>query len=467
MESTKSLSWNTQVILLILAVFVSVGIFRALHEDSDDLSASFIGCRLVATGQTAHLYAHDPDSFAEIGPDAPWQQAADEGHYAAFLHPYVQTPLWAWSLQPLCAGLSNNFLPFQRVFIVITLLSFAACIWLVAFFWAPSLYTPPAIALICLSLWFAEPFQYALALMQTHVIFFLLTLLALILAERKRAVSAGILLALAAAVKITPAALLIYWLLTRRWKAAASMTATSALLWGAAYLAVGSHVMRDYLATLDRVSHILLLSQNNQSFAAWIMAHAHPTKEDLAFHTFLLPTWVRLTSTGLFVLCTLLGGLIDRKMARRQTGSGAGQQVTYRAPMGAMIALVAATIFAPISWSHYSIILIAPLMILLNEQIVRVRQRNSFPALTQPSAGKVPSESVFAQRLRPRQLWIGVLIVIIAALNYQPFAAAAVQTVIHSLTLVRSHFYSEVLCLLTLFAASWTLHPLRPERRRL
>jgi hypothetical protein len=426
--------WKHAAILLIVGIFALLGVRRALDNDGDDLSASFIGCRLIATHQTAHLYAHDPRSFAEIGPDAPWQEAADDGHYRAFLHPYVQTPLWAWSLQPVCRAAKDGFPTFQNIFAVLTLLSFAACIGLVAFFWSPELYNPIPVALICLVLWFAEPFQYALALMQTHVLFLLLTLAALILAERKRPIPAGVLLALAAAVKITPGALVLYWLLTRRYKAAASMAVTSVLLWAAAYLAVGRQVMADYRATLDRVSHVLLLSQNNQSFAAWLMSRSYPAREMLVFNIFPLPTWVRLLSTALFVACTAMGGLMDRGTGDRSRSTSVPTRMP--APLGAMFALVSATIFAPISWTHYSIILLAPLMALLHEQAILLRTRP--PRLN--------------SWLAPR--WIAPLVLVIAALNFQPFAAGAVDTVIHTLTLVRSHFYSEVLCLLTL-AAAW------------
>ncbi|MGI4757820.1 MAG: glycosyltransferase family 87 protein [Janthinobacterium lividum] len=462
-KGTSLRSWNTIAILLILAVFAFCGIRRGLHQDSDDLSSSFIGCRLIAKGQVSHLYAHDPKSFAEIGPDAPWQDAADEGGFEAYLHPYVQTPLWAWSLRPLCTQASGGFYLFQRTFTVLMLCSFAACIWLVAFFWARSFYNPFAIALICLAFWFAEPFQYALSLMQTHVLFFLLTLLSLVLAERGRPIFAGILLALAAAVKITPAALLIYWLLTRRWKAAASMAAASAVLWIAAYLAVGPSVMQEYRATLDRVSHVLLLSQNNQSFAAWIMSRAYPAKEVLAFNTFVLPGWVRVVSSALFLLFTCVGGLIDRRTADSGSGSAPGQSVARKAPIGAMVALVAATIFAPISWTHYSIILVAPLMILLNEQILRIRER--YPALiAKLGLGEVGPGSVRQDGFLPAQLWIAALVGIIALLNYQPIAADALGTIIHSLTIVRSHFYAEVLCLLTLIAVAYS-DPLSRHKR--
>ncbi len=440
----RLLTWKNVAILAILGVFVSLGIHRALQEDGDDLSASYIACRLLATGNAAHLYSHDPENFSAIGPDAAWQQAADQGRYEAFLHPYVQTPLWAWSLQPLCIGPDSRFAFFQATFAVAVLLSFAASIVLIATCWAPELLQPIPIAVIALCLWFFEPFQYALALMQTHVLYFLLTLAALILAERRRPISAGVLLALAAAVKITPAALVLYWLLTRRWKAAASMAVTSALLWGAAYLAVGRQIMSAYLADLSRVSHVLLVSQNNQSFAAWAMAHLYPRKEILSFQAHAVPPALSLACNVLLLACTVTGGLLDRRRALDHLSP---------APLGAMIALVGATIFAPIAWSHYSIILLAPLMLLARQQILLLRR----------PASHAPQHPALLCVVR--RYWIAALLVVIFALNVQPFAAGAVETTIHRLTLVRSHFYAEILCLLTLFVVAWfeSRNQRRPE----
>jgi hypothetical protein len=235
-------------------------------------------------------------------------------------------------------------------------------------------------------------------------------------------------------VKITPAALVLYWLLTRRYKAAASMAVASGLLWAAAYVAVGTQVMDAYRMTLDRVSHVLLLSQNNQSFAAWLMSHFYPAKEMLVFQVFPLPAPVSLLSTALLVAGTAIGGLIDRN------SFSISHLSPSRAPLGAMFALVSATIFAPISWSHYSIILLAPLMVLVHEQAVLLRNR-------------------------PHRLgswWIGVSVAGIYALNVQPFAAGAVDTVIRPLTLVRSHFYSEVLCLVVLAGVAWSRRGRQP-----
>ncbi len=434
MKSRFSLSrrGNSWLTLVLLALFVALGFFRFtqnIEETGDDLGSSFLGCRLVATGDApGHLYAHDPVDFAAIGDDDEWQTAADEGGFESWLHPYVQTPLWAWSLQPLCTHL--RFPAFDRLFIALTLLSFAAIVALVARLWTPTLRSPLAIALILLALWFSTPFQYAMMLTQTHVLYLLLTLAALMLAERRRPVSAGTLLAVAAAVKLTPAIFLVYWLLTRRWRAAGAFVLVSALLLAAAHLTTGPALFADYLATLDRVSHTLLLSQNNQSLAAWFMGHLYSLAEVAHLRILPLPPALRLLGTALTLAAALLGGLLDRRRAPAVLPPS-----PIAVPLGALLTLIAATIFTPIAWTHYFIVLMPTLMVLA------------------------------AEARRRRSLTLALASALILALNLPPLATDVVDITIGPHSILRSQFFSGVLCLATLLAVALTRYRYQPPAR--
>jgi hypothetical protein len=409
--------WKVWSILAVLALFVGCGLLRFWEESGDDLASSYVGCRLMATGNASHLYSYDPVDFPAVGPDTAWQDAADWGNYEDFLHPYVQTPLWAYALQPICG---TSFAVFEHLFEISTLLSFAACVWLVARIWAPSLWNPYAIAITVLCLWFSQPFQYAMALMQTHVLFLLLTVGSLILAQRKSPVWAGLLLALAAAVKITPGILVIYWLLTRRWKAAASMILWSGALAVLTVVTTGHQATAEYLADLHRISRVLLLSFNNQSVASWWMSRFYPGQVG-KFRILPLPDAVRIGSMLLMIGLTIAGGIIDRHRENRLNREADATDP----PLGAMIGLIAATICAPIAWTHYFIVLLVPLMVLWE---VGRRMRN----------------------------WgIAVAVVLIAALNLRPLAMNMDLGKPDLLTVIRSEFYSGVLCLATLATVAW------------
>lgn len=419
LSSSRTRLW---LILLVLGLFVTAGLLRFRFAAGDDLSSSYIGCRILASGQPDHLYSYDPLRFSEIGPDPAWHAAARQGQFTGFLHPYVQTPLWALLLAPLCTR--TSFAAFNHLFAVLTLLSFAAVVWLVARFWTPRLLHPLSLAAVLLLLWFSVPFQYAMMLMQTHILFVLLTLASLLLAERRRPLLAGLLLAIAAAIKLTPGVLVLYWLLTRRWKAAASMAVCSALLFAITRAAVGPHLMATYLADLHRVAGTLLVEQNNQSFAAWAMGRSFPTDEIFDTQAYPLPNALRLLSTLLVIACALVGGLLDRLVPPPSVSP---------APTGALFALVGATIFTPIAWTHYSILLLAPLMLL-------------------------------AERARSlRSLALAACALVIVALTLPPLASDVINGDLGRFALVRSEFYAGLLCLVALAFSAYLQHKRQPN----
>lgn len=395
-------------ILAVLVLFVFVGSILYRHANGQDLASSYVGSRLLATGQAQHLFSHDAQDFSEIGDDDTWTDVAEGGGFFGFLHPYVQTPLWAYVLQPLCRRVS--FLTFNHIFVVLNMLTFAATFWLVAKYWTRSFFNPGAISLVIVALVLSQPFQYAIWLNQTHMLMLFLTVAALMLAERDWPVSAGLLLAYAASVKVTPGLLVVYWLMTRRYKAAASVLVWSAVLWFLTIAAVGHGLMHEYVENLHRISRVLLVSQNNQSFAAWIMAPFYPSDEVFDITMFPLPTAVRLGSSALMLLFTVWGGWLDRQ----RQGSG-----EHDAPLGAMMAILAATVFAPIAWTHYAIVLFIPMMMLADAN----------------------------RTLRSRWLWVVFAAALL--LNYRPLATDIVHGLIGPYSIVRGQFYS---CALTLLA---------------
>lgn len=400
---------NQASILLVIALFVFAGVhtWSGNTDTGDDLSSSFIGCRIVASGEALHhLYSHDPTDFTSIGPDQLWPDIADEGNFTGMLHPYVQTPLWAFLLRPLCTRL--GFLAFQKVFAVLMLGSLALTVWLIARFWTPSLFHPLPVALTLLLVWFSQPFRYSMFLMQTHALFLCMCIAGLLLAERRRPLLSGFLLAFAASVKLTPCLILLYWLVTRRWRAAASMAGWFVVLTAATIAATGLPLFRLYLSEIGRLGHLLLVAQNNQSFAAWWMAHFYPAAEAAKVTILPLPAGVRIVSSATMLALTLAGAWLDRR------------HPASRVPLGALIALVAATLFAPIAWTHYFILLIAPLML-------------------------------FAQQLLDRRtLWLAPFLLGALALSYPPLASDIIDWEIGRFSIVRNQFFAGMLCLIGL-----------------
>lgn len=326
---------------------VVFGLLRFRAAPGDDLSASFIGCRLLAAGEGASLYDFHPVWFHVVDTPA-WKAAAAAAGIGGFPHPYVQTPLWAWGLRPLCATLS--FAAFRELFLALALVALAALVEFSARAWAEKFLSPKWTVVALVAIAMTTPFTYAMWLVQTHVVFLALTVAALIAADRGRAAWAGSALALAAAVKITPALLLIYWLAKGQFRAAAWFVVVSALGVGAIWLAVGPDGFTAFVASMRRLSDVLLLSFNNQSLVAWLSFSPDRADEVFNWRTLALPPALKAVSTVASVACVAAAGL----WARRRPADGAP----------AAFALVALTAFSPIAWTHYYLALIPAAMIL-------------------------------------------------------------------------------------------------------
>jgi hypothetical protein len=393
---------------LVFAVFVAVGAALFWRSPGDDLSSSYIGCRLVLEGRSEALYAHDPTLFHVVD-DPAWKEAAHKGRFGGFLHPYVQTPLWAYVLQPACASL--GFPWFRRLFLLLGLLSLCATYAWVARDWAPRLrdwrWAAASLAVLGVSM----PFIYAMWLTQTHALFIALSVFALVSADRGRSARAGTALAVAATVKLTPALLLVYWAARGQWRAVAWCLAASVALLLATLLAAGPQTLAAYVDSMKRVSNVLLLSFNNQSLpAAW--AGRGAAGELWNWTIFPLAPGIKWLTTALSLLAVAAGGLIDRHPARRG--------------IGACVALVGMTVFAPIAWSHYYIVLLPAVMVLADRSL----------------APADPGRAV-----RAALLSCAVLIVV---LNLWPVALDPLHAGPAARGLVRSHFYSALLALAAL-----------------
>ena len=344
------------------------------------------------------VFAHDPVHFSDLSSDL-WSQLAARQGYTIELHPYVQTPLWAWSIQPLCTTL--GFTAFRTLFLVLGLLSLIGMVEIAARAWAPSFRSWWRIALLLAVTFFSMPFVYAYALGQTHAEILFLSMLALFLSERGRPYAAGAALALAAAIKITPIFLVLYWMAAGRWREAIAAILVTVLLSLGAVAFTGVDLTLQFIAALRRVSDIWLLSFNNQSIAT-LFASPEQVAVGVADFTVLpLPLSVKLFCLAWTAGFALLTGYLARAATPLIQGATA------------LTALVATSLAAPIAWSHYYLFLIPACMVLLEMK---------------------------------RPVWIA-LAAVIAAFNCPPIALdqrAFQQDVVG---LLRSHVYSGLLAI--------------------
>lgn len=395
-------------------VFVAYSLFRYWHAPGNDLSSSYFACRLLANGDGGHIYDFHPTLFNVVDTPA-WITAASNAHFTGLLHPYVQTPLWAWGLQPLCTNLS--FGAFSTVFLCAALLSLAVTIEIVARTWADKFLQPKVLAILLLAVVVSTPFQYAMWLVQTHALFLMAAVLALYLAERDRPIWAGALLAVACAVKITPGLLLIHWLIGGRRHAALWFIVCSLALAVLTPAAVGIGLTLDYVQSMRRVSNVLLVSFNNQSLAAWL-GYSQSISSEIG-RWFMLPLTPALKAVCM--VASIASVVFSGWMSRRHERAGAA----------AAFALIGITLFSPIAWTHYFLCVIPAVMVLTN-------------------AGG---------------MWPLAIALVTVVLNSVPVAVDPIAPALLSVTVVRSHFISAVI-LLAALAVRWPVGGVR-ERQTL
>jgi hypothetical protein len=392
--------------LALYAAFLAWALFQCAGMPGEDLSASYIGCRLIASGGIDRLFDHDPALFDIVNSPA-WTEAAQSAGFVGKLHPYVQTPLWAWSLQPLCTTM--DFQSFNTLFQVLGVCATIGAVEIVARTWAPKFLQPLPLGILLAAIAVSAPFKYALWLGQTHMLFVLLALLAAAAAERRADAAAGIALALAAAVKITPGFLALYWLVRGEWKPAAWFAGASAVLAALTAAATGWDATTAYIATLQRVSGVLLAAFNNQSLAAFLSPESWQRAYLLDWRMLPLAGWLKLLSIGLVIASAAGAGWLSR----------GGEAVRRGAALS--IALIGITVFTPIAWSHYFLVLIPAAMLL-----AQAGGRLMLPVLA-----------------------------VVFLLDIPPIAFKPIHTRITPVTLTHSHFLAGLLAMAVLGFVAW------------
>lgn len=340
-------------------LFSLIGWLLWRSSPGDDLSSGYIACRLLAQGESEALYVHHPALFHVVN-DPRWTATALKAGFSGFLHPYVQTPLWAAALLPLCTTLS--FPIFSSIFVLIACLSTAFIILLAIRPVQNRVGQAVIAAIVFIWLSCSAPYQYSLFLAQTHALLMLLAIAAFFLERCNRPFSGGALLAVAAAVKITPVFFILYWVLTGRWKAAIASLIGITALTAASFALTGVSLNLAYFSELQRISTVLLVAFNNQSFAAAVMGVTY--RQYIASWEILpLPALFKVLSPSLSVGCVALAALFQRR--------GASGTLVLS------VVLLSATLFSPIAWTHYFFILAVPVVALLADSLER---RHVWPA---------------------------------------------------------------------------------------
>lgn len=334
-------------------------LFGNIGQWGGDMAALWFAGHFLAMGQPDLVYAAPPGFFGGTPPA--WQALLDaglRGRPPASAYPYVYPPVWAGLMAPLSRGLSAQ--QFLDLAMGANVLMLAGCVLL-----AERIARPPILSRSAFRCWGAVvlattlPVQVALAYNQPGILTVFLTLACFALLDRHPRL-AGMLLGLAAAIKILPVVLCLLFLPHRRFGALAACLGTAGAVAALSVLWLGWPLHRAFLDQLSLASGNMVWGYVNPSlriavqdvlaqaglaealrFKGTTLAYGHPSGA------------VQAAAVALALAATLATAL-----AWRARGAGGQSETT----LGLLALSTGMFLLGPLSWIHYMIVplLIAP-----------------------------------------------------------------------------------------------------------
>lgn len=303
-----------------------------------DLAPLYVAGRLAAEGAEAHLYVYQPLLSPEVH-DPEWSAAAAAGGYRDWLLAFVFAPIWAEIAAFPAAHLPWRL--FHTGFAIANAGALAAGAWVAARLWAPEGRGVQVAAISLVALPFAWPAAASAWFNQVQPWATLALLLALREAERDRPARAGMLLALAAALKLSPAAMGVWWLIAGRWRAAGWALGAGAALFAVNLVIGGVEETRAFLDQLGRIGTLLQSGGMNQSLLNPV-SKLFGAQMPEGIGVVPVPPGA-LPLTWALVLAALAVAAI--RLLPRGTEARRGRLMPA--------ALILVTVAAPLAWTHY------------------------------------------------------------------------------------------------------------------
>jgi hypothetical protein len=353
-------------IALAVAVVLFAGVMgqAASRGHGYDLAPLPTAGRLVATGQTDHLYAQGSVRYNDVDDEVFRRAAADVGFHlnpTAFVYP----PLVAFVMQPAA---HVPFTVLSRVWAALSILFILAGIAFMLAAYVPAAQTPLAWAGLLVALCWFEPLRYGFWLGQTTAIIFPLLMGAVLLQRRGYPAAAGAVLALAAFVKITPLVLALVWVWRGPRRAAAACAVTLAALWAVSLAVLGPAVHAAYVARVAAIGSRVVIALNNHSALAFASRFWFPPTAWVDWQMYPPPAMA-----SVLTLVVLAGGAVAAVLAlSRPLGGEDGDRRWRRAAEG--LAWTAMLIAPGIAWTHYFVFLLPVMAVVARDWPGRTRK---------------------------------------------------------------------------------------------
>ncbi|WP_417243380.1 glycosyltransferase family 87 protein [Celeribacter sp.] len=342
--------WVLQAVLAVGFIYTFVSAFW--DGWPADLSALYFAAKSVAIGTPEIIYAAPPDFFSP-GTPPEWRDLAVQlGVQDRVILPYLYPPIWAYALAPVVDHVAPA--PFFNVVLIVQMAMLAALpaigyaiarprevsaqVWLLVGY-----------GLLALS----APSLGAIIQNQPQIAVTFIVMLSILCATRDRPVAAGILMGLAAAIKLQPALFGLVFLIHRDWRAAIAMSVSALSLLVLSILVAGVDLHLAMLSRLDQINGMVVYTKVNYALES-LLYHLHamragiplPDGRTLAVAILDAPAWVEWIPK----LLLLVGLATLVRKGRAMSAPALWLSLTL---LGAL--------FGPLSWGHYFIL---PLMLL-------------------------------------------------------------------------------------------------------
>ncbi|MCV2869560.1 DUF2029 domain-containing protein [Defluviimonas sp. WL0002] len=338
---------------LLLALWFALALIQHWNNPSSDLAPLYMAGHFLAEGRPDLVYAAPPAFFG--GTPSAWEPTlAAMGNPWPHAFPYIYPPIWA----KLMSFVTPHIGPvtFTKAVMALHAALMAAGVAVAARIARPAGMRPLIWVLISIALLETSVFsETALHFNQPQITVMFLTLLAFERLQAGRERTAGLLLGVAAAIKILPGVFLLLLLFERRWRAAATFALTVASLVALSFLLAGPALHADFLKAFDRIEGTLPAVPSNASVHVSILlllehaglvtlpltdAGAFLSRED--FPALPLVTW----GARLAFLAAL--ALFARRLWPLEP--------RLRLARGLLVLSILIALFSPVGWLHYYVI---------------------------------------------------------------------------------------------------------------
>lgn len=323
---------------------------------ADDFAPIYVAAKLMADGKSASIYDHHPHIF-HIVPPGEFKETAEKIGFRGFLHPYVHLPLVSYLFRPFL------FIPYRimtKIMLVLNFFSLILSLHLILKLIGKGL-NLRWLSIATLAMCYFYPLRYGLWLGQTTPVIFLGIIFVYYLANAGYLKTSGSLLGGVISLKIAPFFLLLYFLIRKKWSLVLSCLITVMVIAIGSVFLVGGESNRLFFQNLVRLSGLSVASWNNQSLDGFLLrwmtyaSHLHDWK--------ILELSFAMKAVKLLTLSSML--LLWLIILFRPTNPNEKN----RDLIDFSFSLILLSIFTPISWSHYLLLLVFPYMVLLSTLI--------------------------------------------------------------------------------------------------